>query len=296
MAISETQLTTWSNPGAAVGSAETYQQIKAVLESAGAPYAGRQFEVYLQGSYGNNTNIWSESDVDIVIELKSAYIFNVDLLPLEQKATVPATFNGGITYGIEQFKQQVLTHLQARYGDDVEMGKRAINIKANGNRRSADVIVCMGYKQFTEYLPYSVKSLDGVLFYDSSGNEIVNYPKYHAANCVAKNQATGGKFKPLVRVFKNMRGKLIDDRLLSEGDAPSYFLEGMLWNVPDTALAGSYQEAVAKSIDWLNACDADQLLCANRMYVLLNPESPVTWRREKFGGYLAGAIHLWNNW
>lgn len=296
MAIPEAQLTTWSNPGAAVGSAETYQQISAVLKSADAPYVQREFEVFLQGSYGNSTNIYSESDVDIVIHLQSAYIFGTGLLPPLQKAAMPQTFNGGITYGVDEFKQQVFAHLKARYGADVVMGKRSINIKANGNRRSADVIVCMTYKNFTEYTQLSKKAYHGILFKDSSGNEIINYPKFHRENCVTKNQATGGYFKPTVRIFKNMRGKLISTNRLSDGDAPSYFLEGMLWNVPDVNFGQNYQDTVANCINWLNRCDADKLLCANKMYFLLHPASPVTWRKEKFGGFLGAAIDLWNQW
>ncbi|MHC1550167.1 hypothetical protein ACYJL1_16845 (plasmid) [Phyllobacterium sp. K27] len=34
--------------------------------------------------------------------------------------------------------------------------------------------------------------------------------------------------KPAVRIFKNIRNRIIDDGRLREGIAPSYFLEGML--------------------------------------------------------------------
>jgi hypothetical protein len=45
---------------------------------------------------------------------------------------------------------------------------------------------------------------------------------------------TGSGFKQTVRIFKNMRHRLIDDRLLRDGAAPSYYIEGLLSNVPDT--------------------------------------------------------------
>lgn len=296
MAIPETQLIIWSNSGAAVGSADTYKQIKTVLESTNAAYAGQDFNVFLQGSYGNSTNIYSESDVDVVIELQSAYIFNIDFLPIEQQAVMLQTINGGIIYGVDQFKRHVFDHLKAKFGNDVVMGKRAINIKENSNRRSADVIVCISYKQFTEFTPYSVKSWDGILFKDASGNDIINYPKYHAENCKTKNLSTGGYFKKIVRIFKNMRRRLTNTKHLNEGDAPSYFLEGMLWNVPESSFGRNYQETVANCIYWLSHCDTNQLLCANRMYFLLDPNSSVTWREEQFRKFLIAAINLWNNW
>ena len=80
MAISEDQLETWSHQGSVQQSATTYQTIKTVLESPQAPYASRSFNVFLQGSYGNNTNVWAESDVDIAICLTSVFYSNIDEL------------------------------------------------------------------------------------------------------------------------------------------------------------------------------------------------------------------------
>ena len=57
MAISESQLETWSHIGAKTQSAATYQTIREALEHPDAPYSGRRFEIYLQGSYGNDTRL-----------------------------------------------------------------------------------------------------------------------------------------------------------------------------------------------------------------------------------------------
>ena len=69
MAIPESQLDTWSHLGSITQSSTTYNTIKNALEAAENPYAGKNYNVFLQGSYGNNTNIYAESDVDIVIKL-----------------------------------------------------------------------------------------------------------------------------------------------------------------------------------------------------------------------------------
>jgi hypothetical protein len=66
---------------------------------------------------------------------------------------------------------------------------------------------------------------EGVAFY-SGGKRIENFPKQHSENITAKHQATKGNFKPMVRVFKNMRNSMIEKRLLADGVAPSYFIEG----------------------------------------------------------------------
>lgn len=57
----------------------------------------------------------------------------------------------------------------------------------------------------------------------------VRWSLQHPRLCL--DHATDGAFKPLVRILKNLRGKLVDDGLLGEGIASSYFLEGLPYNV-----------------------------------------------------------------
>ena len=78
MAIPLSQLETWSHQGAIQGSSSTYNTIKKALESSTNPYAGKSYDVFLQGSYCNDTNIYAESDVDIVIRLND---FSRAILP-----------------------------------------------------------------------------------------------------------------------------------------------------------------------------------------------------------------------
>ena len=83
MAISESQLETWSHQGSIQQSSSTYQTVRTALLDAKANYAGKNFEVFLQGSYGNDTNIYAESDVDTVIRLDSIMNSDVSALPPE---------------------------------------------------------------------------------------------------------------------------------------------------------------------------------------------------------------------
>ena len=48
----------------------------------------------------------------------------------------------------------------------------------------------------------------------------------------------------MVRVFKNMRNSMIEKKLLADGVAPSYFIEGMLSNVPNDKFTGDYVDMV----------------------------------------------------
>ena len=61
MPFAEAQLVTWSNQGAKTTSANSYASIRHALEKTGSPLAGRDVDIFLQGSYGNDTNIYGNS-------------------------------------------------------------------------------------------------------------------------------------------------------------------------------------------------------------------------------------------
>src|SRR5579862_7909746 len=140
MAVPEAQLDTWSHQGSITQSSATYNSIKNVLEASGTPYAGKNYEVFLQGSYGNYTNIYAESDVDIVIRLDDTfYSDRSKLTPAEEKAWQQA--HPAAEYPLADFKRDVLRVLTSKYGRDVMAGDKTILVVANGGRRNADVIV-----------------------------------------------------------------------------------------------------------------------------------------------------------
>jgi hypothetical protein len=224
MAIPEAQLETWSHQGSVAQSKATYATVKTALEAADTKYVDKSFDVFLQGSYGNDTNIYAESDVDVVICLDSIYYYDTSALAPQELAVFNAGFTPA-TYPYADYKGHVVAALQKRFGaSDVERGKKAIKIKANGNRRSADVVVAT---EFQRYYP-GLQVERGICFFTSNGAQVINYPKQHSANCTAKHQATNQWFKPMARILKNMRGKLVEDGTIADGSAPSYFLEGLL--------------------------------------------------------------------
>ena len=93
MPIPESQLETWSHQGSIAQSSSTYNSIKNVLEANTTPYTGKNFKVFLQGSYGNDTNIYAESDVDIVIRLDDCFFSDLESLPEEEKAAHMQAFS-----------------------------------------------------------------------------------------------------------------------------------------------------------------------------------------------------------
>lgn len=297
MAIPELQLETWSHQGSIKQSCSTYNTIKNVLESKVTPYENKDFSVFLQGSYGNNTNIYAESDVDIVIKLNDCFRSDLSSLSKEEKEKYQEYFNDA-TYTHSDFKRDVLKVLQDAYGGDVKAGSKAIAIDANGNRRKCDVIAAIQYRRYYKFNGVYDQSYDeGICFYNSAGDEIANYPKQHSENLTRKHQDTGQWLKPMARILKNLRGKLVNDGVLESGIAPSYYLEGLLYNVPSDLFGSSYQDCFVNSVNWIQGdADKDKLVCANEQYYLLRDNAHNCWPKADCEAFLAAAINLWNNW
>lgn len=297
MSIPESQLEIWSHLGSVVQSSYTYNTVKNVLESTATNYSSKNFKIFLQGSYGNNTNIYSESDVDIVIRLDDCFQSDLMLLSEEEKNSYKSAFSNATYTGVE-FKRDVLSELVNQYGDAVRAGDKAISIDAYGSRRKADVIVAI---QFRRYFKFNSSNdseyIQGICFLNGNGELIANYPKQHSSNLTKKHQETSGLFKPVVRILKNMRSKMIDDGLIEEGVAPSYFIEGLLYNVPNEKFTSNYQYCIQNVLNWyLQQASKSELVCANEQHYLLRNEQLVCWSPDNCDAFISAAVRLWNEW
>ena len=298
MPIPETQLTTWAKIGAQETSKTTYATVKGALESTDAGYQGKDYDVFLQGSYGNDTNIWKESDVDVVIRLNSAFTYDDSGLSLAQKAARAAAYTLA-TYTQVHFRADVLKVLRSRFSTDVSEGTRAVTINTNGNRRKSDVLIALQHKRYTSFDTIATEQvIKGIAFWKSDGTQVVNYPNQHRDNLIAKNSETetNGWFKHIVRIFKNARQRMLEEGIIQAGVAPSYYIEGLLFNVPADQFGRSYGDSMSKCINWLWAADRSKFVCANKQYRLLDGPADVTWKSQDCTAYLASLIKLWNGW
>lgn len=296
MAIPESQLETWSAIGSVTQSAQTYETIKKVLNDSASPYYSKDFSIFLQGSYGNNTNVYRDSDVDIVIRLDETYYSDLNYLEQGAKANFDGAFSAA-SYGYDEFKAEVLAWVRAKYGAAVNPGKKAIFIKGSGTRRDADVLVCARLRRYRKSSNGVDANYDeGICFFLPDGTRIVNFPKQHSENCTAKHQETNEWFKPVVRVYKNMRNRMIDERAIKDGLAPSYFIEGMLWNVPANLFGGSYEDSFVSTFNWILKADKTKLACVNDLYWLVRNNAQACWPTANFDAYIAAVRKYWEDW
>jgi hypothetical protein len=299
MAIPLAQLRTWSSQGSIAQSKATYAAVKSALEDGNTTYTDRNFKVFLQGSYGNDTNIYAESDVDVVIRYDGAFFHDIDLRPDNEQAAFRAVYPANGTYSYAGFKEHVRLALRARFGNTVSAGAKAIKIGGNSNRRNADVIVAFAFRRYYHFNSRQDDSHEmGMCFFLADGTRVANYPEQHSDNLTTKHQATGNNFKPMIRIFKNARSKMVDDGLIPEGSAPSYYIEGLLYNVPNAQFVGNYQDIFLNILKWLYDTENDRtnFVTANEQYYLLRNGYHTSWPIADGQNFINAAIKLWNDW
>jgi hypothetical protein len=197
---------------------------------ASTALAGRLVRVFPQGSYRNRTNVRQDSDVDVAVCSSYTTFFDPPL-PHAQVGLTPAT------YLFHQFREDVAAALIAHFGARaVRAGRKAFDIHENTYRIAADVVPMFEYHSYL--LGILVNS--GTAF-ACEGRLIVNYPEQHYNNGVAKNIATGRRFKAITRILKRLRYEMLSDSAYAAVAAgvQSFEIESMVWNVPDPLFGGA---------------------------------------------------------
>jgi hypothetical protein len=211
--ISEAQLTTWANIGAEQISASSYASVRYALGAGTSPIRTADLDIYLQGSYRNHTNIRGDSDVDIVVRLNSASFRDITALPSHQLANYNSVFSAA-QYTWPELQRDTITALRGYFGNNsVTVGTKAIKVITGTGRMTADVVPAFQFRRYTSYFgPSNETYIKGIQFFDSSGNAIINYPKLHIEYGEWKNATlrTNGNYKPIVRIFKNIKRQLIE--------------------------------------------------------------------------------------
>ncbi len=240
MSIPSSQIETWSNQGAKVTSDNTFKSVKAALEHADSPIAAMiasgRVKIDLQGSYAHDTNIHGDSDVDILVRYTNCFHSNKMSLPSEQYQLHEQHYVAA-TYDWDDFQRDVIAALDKYYTAAMvdKTGNKSLKVLPSSARLRADVVPVIDHREYAYFWGPALHSKEeGVaLKHKSTGAFIVNYPEQHYMNATAKENATGKQYKNLVRIIKNMRSYLVDKGRLTKDEAPSYFVQGMIYNVPN---------------------------------------------------------------
>ncbi|MGA2269052.1 MAG: nucleotidyltransferase [Bryobacteraceae bacterium] len=298
MPIPQSQLETWSHQGAVATSSAAYNSIRQALLKATSPLASRGVDIFLQGSYANSTNIYADSDVDVVVLYGSTFYKDLSALTPAQQQFHEALFPPA-AYLWTHLRDDTLNALRSHYGNNsVTLGRKSIKVQTGCGRRPSDVVPAVQFRRYATFVDRNNLTAHwGIQLFDVSNNPIVNYPKYHIERGENKNQAsrTGGQYKATVRIFKNLRNYLIDTHQLADRAAPSYFLECTLHNIPDHLFAGSFRDTVPAILSYLASNATGGFLCQNGVVPLFG-NGPTQWSEAALRAFVQAAKTVWDTW
>lgn len=287
MAIPESQLEIWSHQGAITTAKRTHESIRTALAEHEWPEVMR-WEAYLQGSYKNSTNIRGNSDVDLVVEGgPSFYHSGLTEDQKRQLGITPAQFN------FAQFRNEVIAALTTYYSNDLidtTSSDKCIRVIGGSGRLNADVIPCMEYRRYKG----TQLTSKGMTFFTIPGDkQIINHPKLHYQNGVAKNgdYRTWGRFKGMVRVFKNAREHFTEDA----NDYSSYFIECLMYNVPDECYLPDSASSYVAIVNYLSSADISKYVTQSQQEFLFGDGS-TQWSVPDAKQFVHKLAELWKRW
>ena len=200
-------------------------------------YENRQIKLLVQGSYANNTNVRTQSDVDIAVIQED--VFNTEYRTYGNPPQTDANYHfDRITYPPKNFKDEVQACLEEDFGTDVERKNKSIKIHGNTYRKDTDTVPCRRYRDYrNDYFNDVNNFVGGIIIFPDNGSYIINYPEQHIKNGREKNINTHQYYKKFVRIMKKMRYLMEEDekvvfRRAAEG-VSSFKLESLLWNIED---------------------------------------------------------------
>ncbi|WKV74059.1 hypothetical protein AW27_022675 [Streptomyces sp. PCS3-D2] len=204
-----------------------------------APFQGLAITVDPKGSYPNNTNVRSDSDVDIKVQMNECFFYDG-----ASWLAKPDRYSGQWTP--EKLRAEVEQALVQHFGAIDTDHNIAFNVpEVAGSRPSTDVVPCF------KYVLYDSTAVgghyEGSVVYGRDGKKIVNWPELQLTNGRTKNTNTKLRYKFVVRVLKNVENDLAAQGVIKA--LPSYFSECLIYNVPDHAfLNGGFDDAIQASL------------------------------------------------
>lgn len=258
--ISVAKLKRWTNyrTAATTAARDTHRTVRAGLEDGELRGAedGLEFATKLQGSYRNTTMVRGSGDVDILLIRTDAYHADFSQIPDHSTDFSPAE---NPRKAFDNHAEAVYRTLQYQYGaSNVSLGGKAIEIDTDSLPRGADIVPCLQHRKYWENYPGNY--MRGIAFWTKDGEKIVNFPERHRIQGAQYQNDTNENYKPTIRLFKNLRDKLLEEERIEKEQVPSYFIECLLSNVPvDLLRINNLCDRTEEIVDFLSSQSEEDL-------------------------------------
>lgn len=268
----DTTFTQWAQPPGKAEEERCENAVRAIRNAIARSEKlnRRDIKVFTHGSYRNNVNVRKESDVDIGVMCHQYFLSQYP--PGKTRADFGHV---DAPYSFKEFKDELEEALVAYFGRAaVQRGNKAIDVHETTYHVEADVAPFFEYRHYGESGSY----LCGVALISDQGTRIINYPErllktwpainQHYENGVAKNSATGRRFKGMVRILKSARNAMEDAGIQAVKAIPGFLIECLVWNVPDFCFSNdSWHKDVRAALSYLWLKTRKDENCADWMEV-----------------------------
>lgn len=201
------------------------------------------FNISLQGSYRNNTNVEKNSLVDFFVELTTVWVSDKDNLPPDQLKKYSSLY-GTVDYSDNQLMRDISLAISKGFDKEkLNILDFSIELQAHDGFYSCSIVPCKSFRKISYFKDYSdFKYEEGVHFMMSDNISIVSFPTQHYDKLIYKNQNTNGLFFDTLRMFKGIRNHLLYLKIIDQYHIGSYCLENLLYNIPNHIYKGNYTE------------------------------------------------------
>lgn len=142
-----------------------------------------------------------------------------------------------------KLRAEVTAALKAKFGADVDAsGSTAIQVHSSTSRVEADVVPCFDYRYYQTGTQY----LSGAKVFKTDGTFVVNYSARQLEYGTEKNNATNYAYKKVVRILKRVENAMVSTG--RHGEVPSFFIECLVFNCPDSLFSRSTWTARVKGV------------------------------------------------
>lgn len=221
----EDRLAGWTGPSSDTEQDKQERTERMIREAirAHSAFNGVDLDVYAKGSYANNTNVKSDSDVDVAVQCGEVIYWDQTS---EGSSPVSTPYDGIWTPA--KLRSELGLALMAKFTGQVDTaGSTAFRIHSSSARVDADVVPCFDYHYYLSPSSYR----DGAKVFKKDGTSLINYPAQQLANGRAKNNRTNQFYKRAVRIMKRVENAMVDAGVHRE--VPSFFVECLVYNCPD---------------------------------------------------------------
>lgn len=283
MYLTEEKLLQWSTQESTDLSSNAYHFIKEHLFELPFVVAHHNdFEAFLQGSYANATNIKRDSDVDIVLLYNGIFRYDDKALSDDSKRARNSYYSRA-AMSFKQCKDTIYVQLRNLLSQhsrvkNVIYNAKSIKIILQTPNIEVDVVPCFLYKKYRSFSlqnPDSESHYTAGIAFDNTdnGDVIVNYPKQHIENGQKKNKLANGQYKVTIRFIKKIKSLSVDKQIIDEQLASSYFIENLLYNVPNNYFESSCIKTFDNVLSYLAKSDLNAFKCQHEQWKLFGNNS-----------------------